>query len=149
MSQAPDATLALTTILEENVGTIGFFYRLATALLVGALLTHMAFASYYVYAAIAPDTGHVLLFAVFNIAALIVEVYLGRIAFMLGSRAGQLRDIQYALRIVDSGVDAAKFECTVRAIMASRRDVAGLKLVDIENLLAKVTRAKRGGKDAA
>jgi hypothetical protein len=135
---------ALIQLLEKNEAMIGFFYRLATALLVGALIVHLAFAAYYVLAADVVDGSHVLLFAVFNVAALVAEVFLSRIAFMLGARAGQLRDTRYALEIACSDIDSARFESAARAIMSMRRDVGALKIMDIENVVERLGKLRGG-----
>jgi hypothetical protein len=134
-------------LLTNNERAVSVYYRLAAALLIGALLTHLAFASYYVYSAAAVHTAQVLLFAVFNVTALIVEIYLSRIAFMLASRGGQLRDMRYALAIAVSQVDARRFGDAAKAIMSMRRDAAALKIVDIEAITAKLSQAKgaKGG----
>jgi hypothetical protein len=135
---------ALIQLLEKNEAMIGFFYRLATALLVGALIVHLAFAAYYVLAADVVDGSHVLLFAVFNVAALVAEVFLSRIAFMLGARAGQLRDTRYALEIACSDIDPVRFESAARAIMSMRRDVGALKIMDIENVVERLGKLRGG-----
>jgi len=137
-------------LLANNEQTVSVYYRLVAALLIGALLTHLAFASYYVYSAAAVHAAQVYLFAVFNVTALIVEIYLSRIAFMLASRGGQLRDIRYALAIAISQIDARRFGDAAKAIMSMRRDASGLKVVDIEAITAKLTQGKgaKGG-DAA
>ena len=145
----PDSGPLLNTLLAENEKTIGIFYRLATMLLVGALISHLAFASYYVNAHSSIDNAQVLLFTVFNMAALVVEVFLSRIAFMLGSRAGQLRDIQYALCIAEANIDTGRFEVAARAIMSMRRDVAGLKILDVESIVTRLSGIKPSSKDAA
>lgn len=142
-----DTGLALEELIAQNERTIGAFYRLAASLLVAGLIAHLAFASYYVYSATAVGDAHVWLFGVFNIAALIVEVYLSRIAFMLGSRVGQLRDMRYALRITESNIDTARLELAARAIMSMRRDVSTLKIMDVESIVTKLPGDKSGGKD--
>ncbi|MDX9886678.1 hypothetical protein [Thauera sp.] len=144
-----DARPTLANLLAENERTIGIFYRLATILLVGSLIAHLAFASYYVLSATAVENGNVLIFAIFNVAALVVEVYLGRIAFMLGSRAGQLRDMQYALLIAEQDIDTMRFELAAKAIMSLRRDVGGLKVLDVESIVNRLSSGKPSGKDAS
>lgn len=144
-----DTNPPLASLLAENEKTIGIYYRLATILLASSLISHLAFASYYVYTAASIDNAHVLLFATFNVAALVVEVYLSRIAFMLGSRAGQLRDLQYALRIAEGNIDTTRFELAAKAIMSLRRDVAALKILDVESMINRVSGTKPNGKDAA
>ena len=144
-----DARPTLANLLAENERTIGIFYRLATILLVGSLIAHLAFASYYVLSATAVENGNVLIFAIFNVAALAVEVYLGRIAFMLGSRAGQLRDMQYALLIAEQDIDTMRFELAAKAIMSLRRDVGGLKVLDVESIVNRLSSGKPSGKDAS
>jgi len=139
----------LFSLLAENERVIIGFYRLATLLIVGALILHLAFASFYVYSAALVDNARVLLFAVFNIAAVVVEIFLSRMGFMLGSRAGQLRDMQYALKIAESDLDVARLEAAARAIMSMRRDVSSLKILDLENIVAKLSSGKSSGKDAA
>jgi hypothetical protein len=143
-----DARPTLTNLLAENERTIGTFYRLATMLLVGSLIAHLAFASYYVLSATAVENANVLIFAIFNVAALVVEIYLGRIAFMLGSRAGQLRDMQYALLIAEQDMDTLRFELAAKAIMSLRRDVGGLKVLDVESIISRLSSSKPSGKDA-
>lgn len=143
-----DARPTLTNLLAENERTIGTFYRLATMLLVGSLIAHLAFASYYVLSATAVENANVLIFAIFNVAALVVEIYLGRIAFMLGSRAGQLRDMQYALLIAEQDMDTLRFELAAKAIMSLRRDVGGLKVLDVESIINRLSSSKPSGKDA-
>jgi len=138
----------LFSLLAENERVIIGFYRLATLLIVGALILHLAFASFYVYSAALVDNARVLLFAVFNIAV-VVEIFLSRMGFMLGSRAGQLRDMQYALKIAESDLDVARLEAAARAIMSMRRDVSSLKILDLENIVAKLSSGKSSGKDAA
>jgi hypothetical protein len=113
------------------------------------LIAHLAFASYYVLSATAVENGNVLIFAIFNVAALVVEVYLGRIAFMLGSRAGQLRDMQYALLIAEQDIDTMRFELAAKAIMSLRRDVGGLKVLDVESIVNRLSSGKPSGKDAS
>jgi len=144
-----DARPTLANLLAENERTIGIFYRLAAILLVGSLIAHLAFASYYVLSATAVENGNVLIFAIFNVAALVVEVYLGRIAFMLGSRAGQLRDMQYALLIAEQDIDTMRFELAAKAIMSLRRDVGGLKVLDVESIVNRLSSGKPSGKDAS
>ena len=144
-----DARPTLANLLAENERTIGIFYRLATILLVGSLIAHLAFASYYVLSATAVENGNVLIFAIFNVAALVVEVYLGRIAFMLGSRAGQLRDMQYAVLITEQNIDTMRFELAAKAIMSLRRDVGGLKVLDVESIVNRLSSGKPSGKDAS
>jgi hypothetical protein len=144
-SEAPPS---LAILLAENESTIGFFYRLATVLLVGSFIAHLAFASYYVLVANDVDSAHVALFAVFNLTALVVEVFLGRVAFMLGSRAGQLRDLQYALQIAEGKLDTKRFALAANAIMSLRREAAGLKVLDVESIASKVSGGKPADKDA-
>lgn len=143
------ATPNLQTLLAENEKTIGFYYRTATVLLVGSFIAHLGFASYYVHAANYVDNAHVALFAVFNLTALVVEVFLGRVAFMLGSRAGQLRDMQYALQIAEGKLDTNRIELAAKAIMSLRRESAGLKVLDVESIVNKISGSKSVDKDAA
>jgi hypothetical protein len=146
---ASSVDVSLDDLLRGNEAEIVFFYRLATWLLVLVLVSHLVFSAYYLYAAQAINEPGVLLFAVFNIAALVVEIYLSRIAFMLGSRAGQLRDMRYALLIADSTLDTSRFEAASRAIMSLRRDAGALKIIDIEAIAGKLSKPKTTGKDAA
>jgi hypothetical protein len=140
--------LSLEALVVDNERTIGAFYKLMTFLLVAILIAHLAFASYYVYFAGAVGVFNVWLFGILNLAALLVEVNLSRMAFMLGSRAGQLRDMQYALRITESNIDTARLDLATKAIMALRRDVSTLKVMDIENIASKIIGSKADGKGA-
>ena len=126
----------LLDLLAKNQKTVTYFYRLATFTLVLALLVHLAFASWYLLAAEEIDENRVWLFVVFNATALLVEVLLSRIAFMLGARAGQLVDTRYALEIAGSAIDTAKLELAAKVVMSMRRDAAGLKVLDIEAVLS-------------
>lgn len=125
------------------------YYRLTTILIVLSLLLHLAFDTWYVVSFSNVASSGVYLFVIFNVAALVVELYLTRIAFMLGSRAGQLRDLQYALRIAGADFDASCFEMACRAIMATRRDTSGLKVFDLEAVIKELSNRKGGGKDAS
>ncbi len=137
----------LEELLTNNEQTVSVYYRLASTVLIGVLLTHLAFASYYVYSAVVVHTAQVYLFTVFNVTALIVEIYLSRIAFMLASRGGQLRDMRYAIAIAISQIDSRRFGEAAKAIMSMRRDASGLKVVDIEAIAAKLSQGKgaKGG----
>ena len=132
--------------LAANDREITRYYRVFTILLVAGLLLHLLYASYFVWIIDPVSEFRVLLFAIFNVSALVVEIFLSRIAFMLGSRAGQLRDLQYALMIVSSGIDTTCFEVAARSIMATRRDMAVLKVLDVESMVAKI-RGEKSAKD--
>ena len=139
----------LLQLLESNEQEVGRYYRLATALLVSGLILHLAFSSFFVYSFTSIDMPRVWLFTAFNATALVVEIYLSRIAFMLGARAGQLRDIRYCLYLANSNADIARFDVATRAVMLLRRDAAGLKILDVEAVVSRAAELKPGGKNAA
>ena len=138
---------SLEELICENEATIRIFYLIVFVLLVITMGTHLVLASRYVYVATVIDNSNVLIFAVFNISAIVVEIYLSRIGFMLASRAGQLKDMRYALRIAEGSVATTRFEAAAKAITSLRRDTAGLKILDIEALISKLYGGKPGGKD--
>lgn len=135
---------ALVKLLEDNEKAVTYFYKLATAVLVLALLVHLAFSSWYLVKNNGIEDVGVWLFVVFNVTALVVEVFLSRIAFMLGARAGQLKDTRYAVELVAGDVDVEKFELAARALMSMRRDAGALKVVDIESIVERLVKGKPG-----
>ena len=139
----------LLLLVEANELEIGKYYRIATALLLFGLVLHLAFSSYFVYSSTTIDISRVWLFTAFNATALVVEIYLSRIAFMLGSRAGQLRDIRYCLCLANSTLDIERFDAAAKAVMLLRRDAAGLKILDIEAMVSRANELKAGSKNAA
>jgi hypothetical protein len=140
-------------LVASNERTVTWLYRLATLVLLGFLTVHLAFSSYYVYARSVSSTDEAVIFGIFNLAALIAEVYVSRIAFMLGSRAGQLRDIRLCLLLTESKVDLSRFRVAAQAIMSTRRSEVGLKILDVESIAGgiagKATGSKSGDKDTA
>lgn len=149
----PNSELTLLhALLESNERTVTLFYRLATTLLVLFLAGHLAFSAYCVYVGSVTTVEQAVTFGIFNLAALVVEIYLSRIAFMLGARAGQLRDIHYSLMLCESKADLSRFKTAAQAIMATRRSEAAMKILDVESVvnsaLAKVPGAKPAGKDS-
>lgn len=119
-------------LLLSNESLITFYYRLSAFVLVGLILAHVLFAAWFIVYIPAKDTPDLLQFIVFNITVLIVEVFLSRMAFMLGSRAGQLRDLRLAVLIESQISDPMKLEAVTRIVMSLRRDAASIKVVDVE-----------------
>lgn len=139
MNESAEPTVLLN-LLTRNQKTVTFFYRLATGFLVSALVVHLAFASWYLIAVEAATERQTWLFLVFNGTALLVEVLLGRIAFMLAARAGQLVDTRYAIELSRSGIDIARLESAARALMSMRRDVGALRILEVETMLERLTK---------
>jgi len=83
-------------------------------------------------------------FLTVNVAAVIVELLLVRIGFMLASRAGQLRDLMCALKIADSEIDVKRLNLAVQPFNATRRNAQDLKVLDIESMANSI-----GGKAQA
>ena len=55
------------------------YYRVFTILLVAGLLLHLLYASYFVWTIDPVSESQVLLFAIFNVSALVVEIFRGHV----------------------------------------------------------------------
>jgi formamidopyrimidine-DNA glycosylase len=134
----PSLSHRITRLVISDVNVLTKYYRLAVLLLVGAMIVHLAFISSITIASAFEKVDHVI-FVVFNITVVLIEVMLSRIAFMLGSRLGQLKDLQVVVEILGPEFTPDSFQATVKGLMALRRDLPStLKVVDVEKLLASI-----------
>lgn len=138
MSTEPSCESDAVKLITKNEALVTYYYKLAAFFLLGLMLCHTIFAALLLVLVQCKDTSQVLQFVAFNATVLVIEVFISRIAFMLGSRSGQLRDLRFILVLASQGIDPATLESLSRAVMSLRRDVSGLKVVDLESLAAVI-----------
>jgi hypothetical protein len=126
-------------LLAKNEHLVTVYYRLATLILVIGLAAHVLFAADYLVKYPAKDLPQALQFVTFNATALIVEIFLSRMAFMLGSRAGQLRDLRFAILLGPVMVDSVQLESAARIVMLLRRDASTTKVLDVESVASSLS----------
>jgi hypothetical protein len=132
----------LIELLVKNEVLVTFYYKLAAFFLLLVIISHIIFSALFLVYAPSKDIPQVLQFVAFNATVLIVEVFLSRMAFMLGSRSGQLRDLRFALLAVSKSIEPTEIETMARAIMSLRREAGALKVIDIESLIAELSKKK-------
>jgi hypothetical protein len=120
----------------SNEALVTFYYKFAAFFLVGVIVAHVLFAAWFLVYFPAEDMPGVLQYIAFNVTILVVEVFLSRMAFMLGSRSGQLRDLRCAVLLASQITDPSKLEPVTRAIMSLRREAGSTKVVDVESVAA-------------
>jgi hypothetical protein len=134
MSEQTTLGKELTELLSKNEALVTHYYKLAAFVLLAVLLAHIVFAAFFLIYVPSKDTPQVLQFVAFNATVLFVEIFLARMAFILASRSGQLRDLRFTILLASQAVEPAKLETAARAVMSLRRDASGLKVVDLESL---------------
>ncbi|MDN3517145.1 hypothetical protein QWY84_05935 [Aquisalimonas lutea] len=122
----------LRELLIRNEILVTAYSKLFVLILVTVLLVHIIFAGLYLIYEPATSMPLVFQFVAFNITAVIVEVFLSRMVFMLASRAGQLRDLRCVSLIAAQETDASRLESIARTVTVLRRDSGSLKVMDVE-----------------
>ena len=138
MQNSSDLPHAAELLLAENQRAVTRYYKLATGFLLAVMIIHVVLAAVLVCYGSTKGVADVGQMIVFNATLLIIEVLLVRVAFMLGSRSGQLRDMRLILLVLGKNAEPAAFEAMARAIMALRRESSSLKVVDVETLASLV-----------
>lgn len=143
MTESPDRSESVLRLIKSNQALLRPYYKLAAILLVALLLLHFGFTAYLTAQNAFGNWYAVSGFVVFNVTAIIIEVVMSRIAFLLAARLGQLRDIEAILAMLGSPPDPEAFEKIAKAFTALRRDSsASLKIVDLESLASTLKKSK-------
>jgi hypothetical protein len=131
-------------LISRNQRVITLYYRIAIVLLVAVMLSHVLFAASLIITGAVLNSSAVLAFAVFNATVIVVEVILGRITFMVASRAGQLHDLRVILSILGEKPDPKDLMQTAKAIMVLRRDrPSTLRVFDVERVASSLQKPLR------
>ena len=126
-------------LLLANELLVSRFYKVACGIFLLVLTAHLIFIGGFVLESAIATQQQVWLFGIFNLTVVVIELLLGRTAFMLGARSGQLKDVRLLLAMLGSHPDPGAFDSCARTLMALRRDSAvSLKLVDIEALAGQL-----------
>lgn len=123
--------------LDENEGIVTRYYKLAIFVFIAIIIIHISFSTYFLVSTIQNNSSQTISYVTINIVFLIIEVFISRIAFMLGSRSGQIRDIKLMLLISDQDFHIEKIEKIASTIMSLRRDENKMKILDIEKISEK------------
>ena len=124
----------LERLFSQSERVLRGWYTVSGIALFIVLTWHVGFATYMLIWHPATDMPEVWRFVAYNATFLVIEVLLTRVAFMLASRAGQLRDLRCAVTIASELPFAEKLETVSRAIMLLRRDTEALKVINLEAL---------------
>ena len=143
MTDKKDMKNTAFNLLEKNETIVTKYYKLSTYIFLGVVVAHILFSCVYLIQFTPNNKYEVFQFTAFNITILIIEVFISRIAFMLGSRAGQLNDIRFCLLLSEFDFPIERFKDTATAIMLLRRDENKLKIFDIEKISENFSKANK------
>jgi hypothetical protein len=130
--------------LDTNRSEVVFYYQMMMIFFVLLVTLHLGLGARFVWLQTGSSGDPAYPFLIVNVAAVIVELLLVRIGFMLASRAGQIRDLMCALKIADSEIDVKRFNLAVQPFNTTRRNAQDLKVLDIESMANSI-----GGKAQA
>lgn len=147
MPSEPKSKESLQSVLshlDANRCDVVFYYRMMMIFFMLLVTLHLGLGARFVWIQTGSSGDSTYPFLTVNVAAVIVELLLVRIGFMLASRAGQLRDLMCALKIADSEIDVKRLNLAVQPFNATRRNAQDLKVLDIESMANSI-----GGKAQA
>lgn len=132
----------ISELISINEVVVTKYYKVVTLVLLTTLFLHIVFSGGYIVLSPSENTSQVLQFVAFNVTVLIIEVILSRMAFMLGARSGQLRDLHLSVVLSSSIKEPQNLEIISGTIMSLRREHTGLKIFDIEALSSRLNNKK-------